>query len=778
MHVSSSTLTLLLLLTLMWGCASADAPSGAGADDSGGVTSSAMDTGLQASDTSAQPDTDPQDTGAPDTGSADTDLEDTKVEDTAPEDTAPEDTDLADTSIEDTAPEDTAPDVPPNMPPVAVVVEPIVGFAGSPITLDGSGSSDPDGEIAEHRWFVGDGAPLLGESIAYTWEEPGTYTGTLRVTDDEGATDEITFEVTARDPDDGRPVAAIQLTPAVAIVGEEATLSAEGSSDPDGEIVAWAWTLEGDALAEPVEASEESWAWTLEEAGEVTVTLTVTDDEGLTDTASRSWRWGVAPEAVIAISAPPHLTGEAVTFDATDSDDPDGSIVSYQWDFGDGQTGRNVQAQHVYTVPGEVTATLTVTDGDGLTDTAEVTLEITRLNAPPVAEAGPDVFGDVGQAIRFNGLGSSDPDGSIVSYRWDFGDDAEAMGESPTHAYASAGSYTVTLTVTDDQGATATDTLTATVGSLNEAPIAEAGPDREVAAGEEVTLDGSGSADLDGAITSYVWDFGDGQSAVGATATHTWSDEGSYTVTLTVTDDQGAEGSDTATITVTQPNRPPIPSFSLNPNPAAPDQLITFDASATSDPDGDNVVSYQWDFGDGSPLQLGQLITHAYDAEGVYQATLTATDAHGAAASVGVIVTIACDGGCQSSYDGLWEVLPFDTRDTYGATCGAYDIEIGPSNCETTVTGSSIVFNCGEDVYRGTLTGTSFDVTLDYNPQYDPFCDALVWFDERITGVYSSDSRWSGQSYTRLMTDSFDPFCGTCATIEPYPFQKTSNRLE
>ncbi|MEO1266982.1 MAG: PKD domain-containing protein [Myxococcota bacterium] len=674
---------------------------------------------------------------------------------------------IADTS------DDVEPDLPPpNLEPEAVVIEPIVGFAGQPITLDGSGSSDPDGTLVEHRWLLGDDV-LLGEQVAYTWEMAGRVTGTLQVTDDQGAMAETSFEVTVRDPADGRPVAVIALSEPIAQVGQEATLNAEGSSDPDGTIETWLWRLEGEALTEAVEATEESWVWTFDQPGDVSVTLTVTDNDGLTDTSTRAWRVGVTPEAVMTLSEPPYTIGEPIMMSATESNDPDGSIVAYQWDFGDGQTSRNIQAQHVYTVPGEVTVALTVTDGDGLTDTTETVLNIGEIaNQPPVAAAGPDVFGDVGVAIRFNGLASQDPDGTIVAYRWDFGDGTEGMGESPTHAYGAEGNYTVTLTVVDDRGAEDSDTLTATVGSANEPPIAEAGPDQSVPAGSVVMLDGSGSNDFDGTLVSYQWDFGDGQSSVGMMVSHTYANVGSYTVTLTVTDDVGDTGSDTMRVTVTQPNRPPNPAFSANPNPVPAGTLVTFNASASTDPDGDNIVAYQWDFGDGTPLQFGQIISYAYTQGGVYQATLTTTDPGGASASVATLITVEAPEG----YDGLWEVLPFDTRDTYGATCGSFDIEIGPASCETTVTGSSIVFNCGADTYRGTLSGDNFDVNLDFNPQYDPFCLGDVWFDERITGTYTSTTRWQGQSYTRLLTDGL--FCFTCPTIDPYPFQKTGNRLE
>lgn len=172
-------------------------------------------------------------------------------------------------------------------------------------------------------------------------------------------------------------------------------------------------------------------------------------------------------------------------------------------------------------------------------------------NEPPVAEAGPDQSVFVGDQVMFSGAQSSDPDGSIVEYRWAFGDGQGALGRDVTHVYDTAGQFTVTLQVTDNDGATDSDTLTVTVESMqNEPPVAEAGPDQMVIAGTQVAFDGGGSQDPDGTITEYRWDFGDGMIAFGANVTHTYNQTGQFIVTLQVTDDAGATDTDTLTVTV------------------------------------------------------------------------------------------------------------------------------------------------------------------------------------------------------------------------------------
>jgi len=177
-------------------------------------------------------------------------------------------------------------------------------------------------------------------------------------------------------------------------------------------------------------------------------------------------------------------------------------------------------------------------------------------NQPPVADAGGDRSGDEGQEITFDGSGSYDPDGSIVSYTWDFGDGTTATGQTVTHAYADNGAYTVTLTVKDNNGATDTDTVTATISNVP--PTADAGGPYSGYAGQEITFTGSATDPGDDTLT-YTWDFGDGTTATGQTVTHVYNTPGEYTVTLTVEDDDGGVGTDTTTASISEaPANPTI----------------------------------------------------------------------------------------------------------------------------------------------------------------------------------------------------------------------------
>ncbi|MCW2580882.1 MAG: Conserved secreted protein of unknown function, putative domain [Blastococcus sp.] len=161
-----------------------------------------------------------------------------------------------------------------------------------------------------------------------------------------------------------------------------------------------------------------------------------------------------------------------------------------------------------------------------------------------------------GLTVQLDGRASVDRNGTISRYSWSLGDGASASGPTASHTYARAGTYPVTLTVTDDAGATATakQSVTVTQPAGNEAPTAAF---TAASDGLTVTLNGSGSADSDGTIRSHAWTFGDGTDGTGATTSHTYAAEGSYPVQLTVTDDDGATAVSNQTVTVTAPGGPP-----------------------------------------------------------------------------------------------------------------------------------------------------------------------------------------------------------------------------
>jgi RHS repeat-associated protein len=187
-----------------------------------------------------------------------------------------------------------------------------------------------------------------------------------------------------------------------------------------------------------------------------------------------------------------------------------------------------------------------------------------QANRIPTANAAGPYWGYTGSPVSFNGNGSVDQDGSIASYQWNFGDGSTGTGATPSHTYASTGTYNVTLTVTDDAGATSSIATTATIALGNQAPVANAGGPYLAPKNTVVQFNGNGSTDNDGSISSYQWNFGDGGTATGATPTHTYTTASTFTASLTVTDNSGAQNSVFVDVVVAQPD-PNISSLKIFP---------------------------------------------------------------------------------------------------------------------------------------------------------------------------------------------------------------------
>jgi PKD repeat protein len=226
------------------------------------------------------------------------------------------------------------------------------------------------------------------------------------------------------------------------------------------------------------------------------------------------------------------------TFDGSGSSDPDGAIWAgdYDWNFGDQSfAGGNSAQQHTYTQPGTYTVTLTVRDNAGATGSVSQTVTVEAPSPPPNVPPIPSFTTTCsGLTCSFDAGTSSDIDGTIASYSWSFGDGSAGSGANPIHSYGGSGTYSASLTVTDNAGASAT--VTKAVTATNLPPTAAF---TVTCTALRCSLDASGSADGDGWITRFDWSFGDGSSGVGKTPTHDYPKAGSYTVTLTVTDNTG-----------------------------------------------------------------------------------------------------------------------------------------------------------------------------------------------------------------------------------------------
>ncbi|GGF85795.1 S8 family serine peptidase [Alteromonas lipolytica] len=159
----------------------------------------------------------------------------------------------------------------------------------------------------------------------------------------------------------------------------------------------------------------------------------------------------IAPVASISSSATSVPFGSAITFSALNSSDADGSVVAYQWNLGDGTTATSAELSHTYATAGSYQVSLTVTDNDGLTNSATTVVQVTNELPVAVIDSMPTVY-NIGDTVLFSATGSFDNDGSIVSYEWDLGNGQSASGQTLSYSYPEGGNYTVSLTVTDNAG--------------------------------------------------------------------------------------------------------------------------------------------------------------------------------------------------------------------------------------------------------------------------------------------------------------------------------------
>lgn len=283
-------------------------------------------------------------------------------------------------------------------------------------------------------------------------------------------------------------------------------------------------------------------------------TLTATFGDGTESPHSAPFAFSLAGQPTTPLAAA--ITTSAVSGQAPlsvqfGSSGSSGSITGYLWDFGDGATATTATATHVYTTAGTYTARLQVTDGSS-NNQATVTITASQTSKPPSSATPPLAIvsssiaaGPTPLTVGFDGSGSSVTNASITTYAWQFGDGATATGAEVSHTYTSAGAYTATLTVTASNGlnnAVSTPiVVTASTPSANVPPTAmgtatpSSGPPPL-----SVNFDATASTDPYGSIVAYTWNFGDGSSATGKTASHTYTAAARYTATLTVTDNRGA----------------------------------------------------------------------------------------------------------------------------------------------------------------------------------------------------------------------------------------------
>jgi len=436
------------------------------------------------------------------------------------------------------------------------------------VTFDASGSYDPDGDSLSYSWdFESDGVwDDFNETPKHSFDTAGTYEATLMVEDPSAANDTDTISITITE--NLIPKARIKVDFNKINVNTTVQFYGNDSSDDDGDMLYFAWDFNGDG---EVDSQSMTPTYKFTKRGEYTVNLTVSDPFGGNDTDDVLITVNKPPVAVL-IGASAGYVDEPMTFFAGNSSDEDGDELEYKWDFeSDGEIDAVAEeSEHTYEEAGEYTVILWVLDDRNGVDSTELDVLISVRNIPPISEAGEDLQGNIKDDIKFDSSGSFDPDDDIdgngvidgdevdnLTYSWDMGDGKMKTGAAPVHTYKEAGEYTVTLKVTDADGASANDTLTVNINTPPEAHITLINTG-EIKEGTEVVLTAVESSDEDvdedgdEDELEFSWDFdesdGISEEETGEEVIHVYDLEGLYVVTLTVDDGNG--GNDTTTLEV------------------------------------------------------------------------------------------------------------------------------------------------------------------------------------------------------------------------------------
>ncbi len=341
----------------------------------------------------------------------------------------------------------------------------------------------------------------------------------------------------------------------------------------------------------------------------------------------------IAPEAVISSKSSECTEGGSITFDGRNSLDSDGHVVKYEWLFDGQATTNNPVATFSCDGAGAKKVCLKVTDNDGLSSSyvcQNFTVKAKEaVKKAPVARIEAPDFCTVGETIQADGTKSSDEDGEIVAYSWEFGD-AKSNLDKPYLVCAKEGNQSICLDVTDNDGLTDRN-CSVIVGQQvpNKPPVAKilAGK-KECIVGEEVILDGSQSSDSDGFVAHFNWKpQGDDLARYPFACTT----PGVHQICLSVVDDKGLQSQQVCeAISVSKPaNKIPVAKIAGLPAECTVGEKVVADGTTSSDPDG-NVTAYLWSLDTNATYSSEPKPQIVCDKEGVKEVCLTVTDNEGA----------------------------------------------------------------------------------------------------------------------------------------------------
>ena len=327
---------------------------------------------------------------------------------------------------------------------------------------------------------------------------------------------------------------------------------------------------------------------------------------------------GYSPTADFVSNTQSGLTPLTVSF----SDLSTASPTLWAWTFGDGETSAEQNPSHTYDNPETYNVTLTVSNAQGSDDEIKVGyITVTNANDPVADFSNSPFFGIAPLEVDFTDSST----GSPTSWSWDFGDGSTSTDQNPTHTYDTAGSYNVTLTVSNSYGADEKIKTYAVYVNSPDAPIASfSGYPREGYSPLEVDFTDSST----GSPTSWLWNFGDGSTSTHQNPRHTYNSPGYYNVVLIATNSYGSSMKAEPSYISVSGIGAPVSDFSANPQTGTSPLEVDFTDSSTGSP-----TSWSWNFGDGS-TSTEQNPSHIYSNPGIYTVQLIATNSAGSSLKV------------------------------------------------------------------------------------------------------------------------------------------------
>ncbi|MEM7373739.1 MAG: PKD domain-containing protein, partial [Bacteroidota bacterium] len=414
-----------------------------------------------------------------------------------------------------------------------------------------SDQSSASGIVTNYYWDFGDGSFSSASFASHTYATSGTYQVSLTIGTNTGCIDTVSKTVTVSGCG-----TAVTCDADFISQTDSCTLSFSDQSSTSGIVLSYAWDF-GDGTT----GGASSTSHTYTSSGTYPVQLTITTSDGCTDTVSKTI-------TVTNCAQPPTCDADFVsqtdscTVSFSDQSSTLG-IIGYVWDFGDGNTGGASYTTHTYNAPGTYDVTLTISTNDGCVDSITRTVTVTECPVPSFCS--PD-FIIAGDSCTISFTDSSSSSNGILSYEWDFGDGNTGSSDFTTHTYDSAGTYTVQLTIITNDSCTNSISKIITVNNCVWTPTCDADFASQT---DSCTVTFGSQSSSGGIITSYVWDFGDGNTGGASYVPYTYNAPGTYDVTLTISTNDGCVDSITRTVTVTEC---PVPSF------CSPDFIIAGDS--------------------------------------------------------------------------------------------------------------------------------------------------------------------------------------------------------